>query len=47
MDRFSLSRDSEKAYLRISMETRHNRDALAGWPCEVDSEPSFLHQALS
>lgn len=25
MDRFSLSRDSETAALRVSMETRHNR----------------------
>lgn len=36
MDRFSLSRDSEKAALGVSMETRHNRGKLGqggsmGW----------------
>lgn len=39
MDRFSLWRDSEKAALRISVETRHNsgQDSPVRWTLDLAS----------
>lgn len=51
MERFNLSRDSETAALRVSMETRHNKGSLGsvgqGSPVSWTVGSGFLHQALS